>query len=301
MAPFPDEPISPTEKLSPDAAAAASPEEMLACFESAEHHTSAALSGAGDAIIALSSLMATALGGRGRVITLGAGTSGRIGALDLAEWGPTFGVESPRRVPLIAGGGAAFFEAVEGAEDDGDQASVDLEAIAFSGDDLLIAISASGAAAYVAAGIDHAAAIAAPRALVTSHPRALENRQGLLRVVVETGAEVVQGSTRLKAASAAHRVLQRASTLCALELGWIYRGRMVAMRATNDKLRRRATVIVSDLGEVDSAGAQRLLADAGADIRSAIVSAWFGDSHQAAQQRLAAVGGRLDLLEGQRR
>ena len=136
---------------------------------------------------------------------------------------------------------------------------------------------------------------------MTSHPQAFDDREGLLRVVVDSGTEVVQGSTRLKAATAAHRVMQRASTLCALQLGSIYRGRMVEMRPTNDKLRRRAATIVSDLGEVDRIRAAKLLVASGDDIKAAIVCAWFGVGPEEAADRLEGVGRRLEALEARRR
>lgn len=279
-------------------------EHWLDLFDREEARVSEALASARPQILSLGHAMARTLGPgtRGRVISVGAGTSGRLGALDAAEWGPTFGVDPARVRAVIAGGLAALTAAIEGAEDDraaGTEAIVDLDV---RSDDLVIGISASGSAAFVEGALSEAGTRAATLARITAAvPRplfstVLDSRP--IDVVLTLGPELLAGSTRLQAATATHRVLQRASVLCAVELGWIHRGRMVEMRPTNQKLKERAIQIVADLAAVSEEDAARALAVAQNDIKVAIVSSALSIDREEATRRLESVGRRLAAIEG---
>lgn len=293
----PSEPSVPrTERLHPEAAATDDPERWLELFDAAEPRVAAAISARSTEIRALGRAMAAALGGSGRVIHAGAGTSGRLGALDAAEWPPTFGVAPGRVLAVIAGGDAALRGAVEGAEDDaraGADAIVDL---AVAPGDIVVGISASGSAPWLLAALAETRARGARRALISAAP-APGNDPGLLRIELDLGPELLSGSTRLSAATATHRVLQRASCLCALELGWVHRGRMVEMRPTNEKLRARARRIVAELARVTPEEAARALEAAGDDVKAAIVAAALRLPPAEAKRRLEAAGRRLSAFE----
>jgi N-acetylmuramic acid 6-phosphate etherase len=263
--------------------------------DEADRGVAPALAAAGDAIASLGDRMASALERGARVIYLGAGTSGRLGCLDAAEWPPTFGVGADRVVGVIAGGVGALARSVEGAEDSATAAVEDLRGVGLAPADLLVGISASGGAPYVLAGLQYARQLGTARALVTSLESAADpSDEQLLRVVVRTGREVLAGSTRLKAAAATHQVLQRASLVCAVRCGWVYRGRMVEMRPTNRKLRARAARIVADLARVTTATAAALLEAADWDIKVAIVCAVRRVDAGSARNLLRERGRRLD-------
>lgn len=285
------------------------PAAWLELFDAEEGRVSAALSNAASDILALARAMARALGpgSAGRVISVGAGTSGRLGALDAAEWGPTFGIDRGRVVARIAGGPAALTRAIEGAEDDRAAGVKAIAALEVGPADLVIGISASGSAEYVRGALAEAIAQNATVARITAAiPSSLERSplSGIgedptsIDVVLALGPELIAGSTRLQAATATHRVLQRASVLCAVECGWIYRGRMVEMRPTNRKLRARAVRMVAELAAVSEVAASRALEAAKDDIKVAIVSSALGIEAEVARDRLTQVDRRLDRVGG---
>ncbi|HYD41953.1 MAG TPA: N-acetylmuramic acid 6-phosphate etherase [Anaeromyxobacter sp.] len=211
---------------------------------------------AGDAIAALSA--------GGRLVYAGAGTSGRLAALDAAECPPTFGVRASRVVALVAGGPAALRRAIEGAEDDRAAARRAVRAARVGPKDLLVAVSASGRTPYATAAIAEARARGARTALLTSNPGADAGADRL--VVLDTGAERIAGSTRMKAGTAAKMALGLLSTAVFVRLGAVRGGRMAALRGTNEKLRARAVRNVAALLGVGAAAARRYLVQAGWDV-----------------------------------
>jgi N-acetylmuramic acid 6-phosphate etherase len=288
-----------TEAIDSTAAAVSDPQQMWNHFEQQESVVQAALTAARDGVLQLASMMAVTLASeKGRVIGLGAGTSGRLLALDMAEWGPTFSVPAHRRQALLAGGDAALTTPVEGAEDDAEDARRQLLEVAVGSGDLVVGISASGTAAWVLAGLEESQRAGAQTIFVTCDGTAAASRsaQDTLCILLETGAEPVAGSTRLKAATATHRLLQRASTICALHNGWIYRGRMVAMSATNQKLKRRAVRMVMDLTDADEKAAIDAISLFGGDIRHSVAYLWCGD-REMAKRLLSASSGHLGPLQ----
>ncbi|MCA8959747.1 MAG: N-acetylmuramic acid 6-phosphate etherase [Planctomycetes bacterium] len=272
-------------------------ESLIARFDDEQASITRALSDARPRIAELARSMARALAGEGRVIYVGAGTSGRLGVLDAAEWSPTFAVDPTRVLGRIAGGPRALSAAVEGAEDDEASAEEDLEALSFAARDLLIGLSASGGAPYVRRALCVARERGAARALITAGEPPIADPE-LLVVRLSTGPEILAGSTRLKAATATHQVLQRASTACAVLSGWVYAGRMVEMRPTNRKLRDRAERIVAELGELPRAEAAALLRECGDDIKVALVARRLTIDPTRARAELANVGRRLTEIPG---
>ena len=225
-------------------------------------------------LAALADEAAAALGSGGRLFYAGAGTSGRLGALDAAECPPTFGISPSRVVALVAGGAAALRRSIEGAEDDRAAARGAVRRARLDERDLLVGISASGRTPFALAALEEARARGARTALLTSNPsaRAAADRM----VVLDTGAERVAGSTRMKAGTAAKMALGLVSTAAFVRLGAVRDGRMAALRGTNAKLRARAVRNVSALLGVRQAAARRALEGAGWDVAGALAAAGTG-------------------------
>lgn len=220
-------------------------------------------------IAAAAELIAAALGDGGRLIYAGAGTSGRLGALDAAECPPTFGTQPWQVVALIAGGPKALTRAIEGAEDDGLDAVRVIRGFKAAEGDVVCGISASGRTPWVLALLDEARLLGAKTILVCCNPRLSRHVKVDVRICPDTGAEVLAGSTRLKAGTATKLVLNALSTAAMVKLGHVKAGRMVKLRPTNAKLRERAVGIVADLLGVDHSEAARRLAAAG-DVEQAL-------------------------------
>ncbi len=236
---------------------------------------------------------AAALGAGGRLVYAGAGTSGRLGALDAAECPPTFGIAPSRVVALVAGGAAALRRAIEGAEDDRAAARRAVRRARLGKRDLLVGISASGRTPFALAALEEARARGARTALLTSNPSA---RAGVDRMVVlDTGPERVAGSTRMKAGTAAKMALGLLSTGAFVRLGAVRDGRMAALRATSAKLRARAVRNVSALFGVGAAAARRALERAGWNMGAVLragAGRGAGDPTHAASRARAGVRSR---------
>jgi len=200
---------------------------------------------------------ARALAGGGRVVYAGAGSSGRLAALDAAECPPTFGVAPGRVVALVAGGTRALRRAVEGAEDDVEAGREAARKARLGPRDLVVGVTASGTTPFVLAVLGEARRLGASTALVTSNPGA--RPRGALRAVLDTGPELVAGSTRLKAGSATKMALSLFTTGAMLRLGRVREGRMIDLAPTSDKLRRRAVRMVMELAGVGSRRARSAL------------------------------------------
>lgn len=228
----------------------------------------------------------------GRLIWLGAGTSGRLAVLDAAELGPTFDWPPERALALMAGGPKAVTQAAEGAEDDTEAAPAALTALALGPEDVVIAVAASGRTPYVRAGAQAARAAGALTIAVVCAENAPLSDACEIALIAATGAEIIAGSTRMKAGTAQKVLLNCLSTGIMIRLGAVYRGRMVQMRPTNAKLRTRAVAMVADLTGVDLGSAAQALATGG-DIKTAVVMLSLGLDAIAARDRLARAGGIL--------
>jgi len=229
--------------------------------------------------------------GGGRIVLFGAGTSGRLAMLDAAELGPTFGVPADRYEARLAGGREAFQRPVEGAEDDsstGAAAAADLSAR-----DVAFGIAASGRTPWVIGALDQARAHGAATIGLACVPRPALAEHVDVAIVVDTGAEPISGSTRMKAGTAQKLVLNAFSSTLMILLGKVYGNLMVDVQATNAKLRRRATRLVELAAGVDTGDAERALAEADFEVKTAIALLRLGVSAERARARLAAEDGRL--------
>lgn len=223
------------------------------------------------AIARLADACASALRAGGRLIYVGAGTSGRLGALDAAECPPTFGQAGTRVRALVAGGVRALTGAVEGAEDDGPAARRAIRAARAGARDVVVGVSASGTTPFVLAALAEARARGAATALVTSNPAA--RAPGAARVLLATGAERIAGSTRMKAGTAAKMALGLLSTAAFVRLGAVRGGRMIEARPVNEKLRRRAVRTVAALTGLPPPAARAALVRSGWSVRKVLDAA----------------------------
>lgn len=232
----------------------------------------------------------------GRLIYLGAGTSGRLGVLDASESPPTFQVDPGKIVGLIAGGDSALRRSSEGKEDDPDGASPEIEALALTSHDTVIGIAAGGTTPYVLGALRLAKARAAPplTALISCSPVPRPEHADHL-IILETGPEVLTGSTRMKAGTATKLALNTISTTLMIRSGRVYQNLMVDVRATNAKLRDRAGRIISTLTGLPRDQAIDLLDRAGGSVKTAVVMHCRSLARADAERLLAERRGRLDL------
>ena len=228
----------------------------------------------------------------GRLIYIGAGTSGRLGVLDASECPPTFGTDEGLVVGLIAGGDYALRHAVEGAEDKLELAVEALKEINFSEKDCLVGISASGYAPYCVGGLDYARSLGALTIALSCNKGAIQSEHADIAIEMPTGAEILSGSTRLRAGTATKMALNMLTTLTMVQLGKVYGNLMVDMKPTNRKLRDRAIRIVQKaLNIEDKVEADALLDSAGRDVKTAIVMRTAGVSKEQAQEALSVNDG----------
>lgn len=226
----------------------------------------------------------------GRLFYLGAGTSGRLGVLDASECPPTFGVDADLVVGIMAGGDGALRNAAEGAEDDGPAAVRDLQARDLRAADAVVAISASGYAPYCRAALDYAREVGALAIALSCNENAPQSAHADIAIEAPTGAEILSGSTRLKAGTATKLILNMLSTGAMVQMGKVYKNLMVDVRATNAKLRDRSVRIVMQATGLKRAAAQALLEEAGG-IKTAIVMHEARCPREAAQRALEAADG----------
>ncbi|MDX3235012.1 N-acetylmuramic acid 6-phosphate etherase [Streptomyces sp. ME03-5709C] len=235
----------------------------------------------------------------GRLIYLGAGTSGRIGLLDAVECPPTFGTAPEQVVGLLSGGPGAFVVAVEGAEDEPARAVADLDAIGVGDRDTVVGLAASGRTPYVIGGLKHAAARGAVTVSVACNRDALVSRYADIPIEVPTGPEILTGSTRLKAGTAEKLVCNMLSTASMVRLGKVYGNLMVDVRATNNKLVDRARrMVVQATGAHPDVAAEALSAADG-HAKTAIVMLLTGTTAEEAARRIEQANGDTRTAAGQ--
>jgi N-acetylmuramic acid 6-phosphate etherase len=207
----------------------------------------------------------------GRVFYVGAGTSGRLGVLDASEIPPTYSAPKGLFIGVIAGGEKALRNSVEGAEDRPEEAIQDLEKYKINENDTLIGISCSGAAVYVVSALDHARGNGAKTVYLVTNPNPFKMTAVDVVINADTGAEVVTGSTRMKAGTATKLILNMISTATMIKLGKIYGNLMVDLMAVNDKLVDRGTRIISQITGLDFDSAKAKLYEAEKSVKTAIV------------------------------
>ena len=234
----------------------------------------------------------------GRLVYIGAGTSGRLGVLDASECPPTFSTPPEMVVGLIAGGRAALTQAIEGAEDHPEFAIQDLQQIEFSSSDVLVGIATSGRTPYVIGGLQYARSLGAFAIGLSCNENSELQQVSDLCITPVVGPEVISGSTRLKAGTATKLVLNMLTTGSMVRLGKTYGNLMVDLRATNQKLEARSKRILEMLTDLSSAGAEQQLRACDGELKTAIVSTLCSISAEQARQRLKAAAGHLRLALG---
>jgi N-acetylmuramic acid 6-phosphate etherase len=235
----------------------------------------------------------------GRMIYVGAGTSGRLGVLDAAECPPTFGTPPEMVLGVIAGGYPALVRSVEGAEDDVNAGLGEMDARRVGPDDVVAGIAASGTTPFVRAALSRAQTLGARSVLVTcADPPALLQETCDVCIVVKVGPEVVTGSTRMKAGSATKLVLNTLTTGAMIRIGKTYGNLMVDLRAWNDKLIDRSQRIVMETTGLPRDEARAVLDAAGGRVKTAIVMARRGVSGDEADRLLGEHQGRLRTIVG---
>lgn len=264
--------------------------EVLTLLNDADQTVPAAVARALPEIQTAVQLIAAALTRGGRLIYLGAGTSGRLGLLDAVECPPTFGTDPGMVVALLAGGTGAFEQAVEGAEDDRFAVVDDLDRIQLGERDVVVGLSASGRTPYVVSGLDHARSIGAKTISLACNPGAAISAHADVAIEVDTGPEVLTGSTRLKAGTAQKLVCNMLTTVSMIQIGKVYRNLMVDVRPTNAKLVDRARRIVMAATDADVDAVDGALEASGNSPKVAIVMLVAGVSASRAHEALAANG-----------
>ncbi|WP_438363447.1 N-acetylmuramic acid 6-phosphate etherase [Thalassotalea mangrovi] len=229
----------------------------------------------------------------GRLIYLGAGTSGRLGILDAVECPPTFSVSHNQVVGLIAGGNQAVYKAVEGAEDNPQGAVNDLKEINFCADDVLVGIAASGRTPYVIGGLDYANSIGANTISLTCNPGSEVSRHAKVNICPVVGPEVLTGSTRLKSGTAQKLVLNMLTTASMIRSGKSYENLMVDVNASNEKLYARAIRIVMQATNCDRDTALEALNKSGYKAKLAILHLLTGVDTEQGKQLLKEQHGFL--------
>lgn len=235
----------------------------------------------------------------GRLIYVGAGTSGRLGVLDASECIPTFSIKAGLVVALIAGGDHALRNAVEGAEDEIDGALPELEELGLSASDTVVGIAASGRTPYVIGALKFAGKVGALRVGVTCNPQSEISKYVEHAIEVDTGPEVLAGSTRLKAGSAQKLVLNMISTAVMINLGKTFGNLMVDLQIANEKLRNRAVRIIQAATNCDSTTSEQALLDSGNQVKVAIVMILLGLPRAAAEEALARGESRIRTVLSQ--
>ncbi len=227
----------------------------------------------------------------GRLLYVGAGTSGRLGVLDAAECPPTFGSDPEMVQGIIAGGSGALVRAAEGAEDRAGEGGKAMDERAVGPRDTVIGLAASRRTPFVVAALERARARGARTAYVTCTPRAEFALEVDVAVCPEVGPEVVMGSTRMKSGTAQKLVLNMITTAAFVRMGKVYENMMVDLVATSEKLLERGRRTVMTVAGVDYATASRALEDAGGSVKTAIVMLGTGCPRAEAEARLERAGG----------
>lgn len=238
----------------------------------------------------------------GHLLYIGAGTSGRLGVLDASECPPTFGVPANVVHGIIAGGDHALRNAVEGAEDNYDQGMLDIREAGAGPLDVVVAISASGFAQYCAGALDEARRVGALAVSMTCNLSSALSKHADFAIEAPTGAEVLMGSTRLKAGTATKMMLNMLSTGAMVRCGRVYKNLMVDLNVSNTKLQDRALRIIGHATGADADEALRLLHEADGSVKTAIVQKLAGVPAERAKDALEASGGWVHAaLDGLRK
>jgi N-acetylmuramic acid 6-phosphate etherase len=272
---------------------ALSPLEIVRLMNSEDARVVEAVGAEAESIARAIEWAAGRLGRGGRLVYAGAGTSGRLGVLDAAECPPTFSTPPEMVVGLIAGGPTALVRAVEGAEDDPDRGAADIAALAVGPLDLVVGIATSGRTPYVLGAVREARRRGAATVGLSCNRPSLLGGEVDLEIAPLVGAEVISGSTRLKAGTATKMILNMISTGAMVQIGKTLGNRMVDLQPTNEKLRIRSRRILRELSGVDDALASDILARCGGHLKRALVVALAGVEPDQAQSLLETHGDQV--------
>ena len=230
----------------------------------------------------------------GRLFYIGAGTSGRLGVLDASECPPTFGVPPTMVQGIIAGGNAALTTAIEGAEDDPMAGILELEARAFTKDDVLIGITASGQAPFVLGALAYARSLGAKVGALSCNENSKVFDQAHHKIYLGVEPEIITGSTRMKSGTAQKLVLNMITTAAMIRIGKVYNNLMVDMMPLNAKLVDRAKRLIIEVTDCDQETAEALYIQSNGNVRVAILMAMLNTSPQIARELLERSGGSIN-------
>ena len=267
--------------------------EIVQLMNQEDASIAAAVASQADSIAQAIDVITDRISRNGRLIYIGAGTSGRLGVLDASECPPTFSTPAEMVVGLIAGGPAALSRSIEGAEDDPQVGEDDLRQVELSSDDVLVGIASSGRTPYVIGGLQYGQSLGTFTIGLSCNRDSLLEDACQLMIVPVVGAEILTGSTRLKAGTATKMVLNMLTTGAMIRLGKTYGNLMVDLNASNTKLVDRALRITGELTGLDQQAASELLETCDGELKTAIVVHSCSVTAQQARARLAESGGQL--------
>jgi N-acetylmuramic acid 6-phosphate etherase len=270
-----------------------SPQEIVSLINSEDAKIAEAVGQQADAIAKAIEVIANRLQHGGRLVYIGAGTSGRLGVLDAAECPPTFNSDPAQVIGIIAGGPGALLRAVEGAEDSPDLATQDLKNIDLCSHDVLVGIATSGRTPYVLGALDYARSQGTYTIGLCCNRDAAISARAELSIAPIVGPEILSGSTRMKAGTATKMVLNMLSTGAMVRLGKIYGNLMVDLQATNTKLAERSKRIVCKITDIPPERAELLLQQCDGELKTAIVSYRLDLAPDQARLRLSNARGHL--------
>ncbi len=267
--------------------------EIVTLMNEEDARAIAAVGAVGDAVAIAVERAADCLKRGGRILYIGAGTSGRLGVLDASECPPTFNSRPEQVVGLIAGGHTALTRAVEGAEDDPERGAADLLALEPGPNDIVIGIATSGRTPYVLGAVELAKSRGAFTVGIACNERSVLGGVVDLDIAPVVGPEVVAGSTRLKAGTATKVILNMITTGAMVLIGKTYGNRMIDLQPTNHKLRLRTRRILRELGDISDDEAARLLEATNGRLKPALVAALAGVTPEQAEVLLNRCGGQV--------
>ena len=290
-----------TEQVNPKFAGldSMSPREILSAINSADAEVATAVANEISSIEVSVNKIVERMRSGGRIIYIGAGTSGRLGVLDASECGPTFSVGNNLVIGLIAGGDHALRNPIEGAEDSKAEAVRQLKEIGLNANDSLIGIAASGRTPYVIGGLEYAKEIGALAISLACNKNAEISKAADIKIEVDTGSEILSGSTRMKAGTAQKLVLNMISTTSMILLGKTFGNLMVDLQVTNVKLRNRAERIIAAATGCSIERAGELLSESGEQVKVAIVMELLSTNRSSAEAALAKSGGVIRQALGE--
>jgi N-acetylmuramic acid 6-phosphate etherase len=234
----------------------------------------------------------------GRLIYIGAGTSGRLGVLDASECPPTYGVDPDMVQGLIAGGREALTKSIESAEDRAGEGAADLRRIGFGQDDVLVGITASGQAPYVLGALEYARSLGAKTAAISCNAGSKTFDLAGRRLFVDVGPEVVTGSTRMKSGTAQKLILNMLSTASMIRIGKVYKNLMVDLRPVNQKLILRSIRLIREVTGCSRERAEEAFAGSGKNPKTAIVMVLLETDKERAETLLREAGGHISAIGG---